>query len=163
MKPTLPPHFPYTAVFLHGRPRHEDDEFSRAHPPMDRGRRAKIFAPFDALDGYGTAIRAKNALYVDKIALSEDEKAEINRRLTVLRSRIPAGRRSGGAMPEVRATYYVPCADRNSDAFGRKGRYETVRGPCARVDDTARALTVGSTVIRFEDLLQIACAPAHPD
>jgi hypothetical protein len=31
------------------RPVHNGDDFSRIHPKMRRGNRAKIFAPFDAL------------------------------------------------------------------------------------------------------------------
>lgn len=41
------------------RPVHENDLFSINHPPMDRGRRAKIFAPFAALKGYEEAIDEK--------------------------------------------------------------------------------------------------------
>ena len=158
MQNAIPPKFPYAAVFLHGRPRHDGDDFSRAHPPMERGKRAKIFAPFDALDGYGTAIRTKRAVYVEKICLSADERAEINRRLSLLRDRIPAGVKSGGVLPEVRATYYVPCGDRNHDAFGIRGTYETVRGPCRSVDGEAGILTVGNTAIRFDDLLSVRSA-----
>ena len=130
---------------------------------MERGKRAKIFAPFDALDGYGAAVRSKNAVYVEKICLSEDERAEINRRLALLRDRIPAGRKSGGALPEVRATYYVPCGDRNHDAFGMRGTYETVRGLCLSVDETAGILRVGNTVIRFDDLLTVVCPSARKE
>jgi len=34
------------------RPVHNGDDFSRLHPKMKRGNRAKIFAPFDALSGF---------------------------------------------------------------------------------------------------------------
>ena len=34
------------------RPDHNGDDFSRIHPKMRRGNRAKIFAPFDALSGF---------------------------------------------------------------------------------------------------------------
>ena len=49
----LPPDFKYLDVLLQGRPRHErDDRFSIRHPRMDPAKRAKIFAPFDALRGF---------------------------------------------------------------------------------------------------------------
>ncbi len=52
--------FPYLRVLMRGRPaRREDDP---KHPPMDRGHRAKIFAPFDALDGFSDLIGQKNRL-----------------------------------------------------------------------------------------------------
>ena len=78
--------FPYLQVLLQGRPRHFMDEFSFRHPQMERGRRAKIFAPFDALDGFGGSISDKNAVYVDKIELDEEQRQELNRRLLLLRA-----------------------------------------------------------------------------
>lgn len=50
--------FPYLRVLLRGRP--ERGEMPGKHLPMDREHRAKIFAPFDALDGFSEMIREKN-------------------------------------------------------------------------------------------------------
>ena len=47
--------FPYLQVLMQGKPVHGEDCLK--HPPMDRVHRAKIFAPFDALDGYSAKIR----------------------------------------------------------------------------------------------------------
>lgn len=47
--------FPYLQVLMQGMPRHS--EFDLKHPPMDLIHRAKIFAPFDALQGYSEKIR----------------------------------------------------------------------------------------------------------
>ncbi len=53
----MPASFRHRSLFLHGRPRHQKfDDFWLRHPPMDPGRRAKIFAPFDALKGFREAI-----------------------------------------------------------------------------------------------------------
>ena len=53
----MPSAFRYRDVFLKGKPRHERyDAFRIRHPEMDPGRRAKIFAPFDALQGFGEEI-----------------------------------------------------------------------------------------------------------
>lgn len=52
--------FPYLRTLMRGKPERPADE--RKHPPMDRGHRAKIFAPFDALDGYSEMIRQKDRL-----------------------------------------------------------------------------------------------------
>ena len=55
----MPSAFPYRDVFLQGKPRHERyDAFRIRHPEMDPGRRAKIFAPFDALQGFDEEIAA---------------------------------------------------------------------------------------------------------
>ena len=66
----MPANFRYREVFLKGRPRHDRyDPFRIRHPSMDRGHRAKIFAPFDALKGFNEAVSAKDVLYEDRIEL----------------------------------------------------------------------------------------------
>ena len=40
------------------RPVHRDDPFARRHPKMDRGNRAKLFAPFAALTGFDDVVHA---------------------------------------------------------------------------------------------------------
>ena len=53
----MPDDFRHRDLFCAGRPVHEKyDEFWLRHPPMDLGRRAKIFAPFDALRGFSEAL-----------------------------------------------------------------------------------------------------------
>ena len=53
--------FPYVRVLVRGRPEHR--EAFPKHPPMDREHRAKIFAPFDALDGFSAEIKKKDRLF----------------------------------------------------------------------------------------------------
>ena len=55
--------FPYIRLLVSGRPERETERLLEKHPPMDRGHRAKIFAPFDALDGFSAQIRQKNRLF----------------------------------------------------------------------------------------------------
>ena len=53
----VPTGFPYRDVLLKGRPQHAaTDPFRIRHPAMDIGKRAKIFAPFDALRGFREAL-----------------------------------------------------------------------------------------------------------
>ena len=63
----MPADFAYRDVLRKGRPRHDApyDAFSVRHPAMDPGRRAKLFAPFDALAGFR-----------EQIAAQEDEEEE---------------------------------------------------------------------------------------
>lgn len=50
----MPQGFRYRDTFLKGRPRHEGwDAFTIRHPPMPVSKWTKIFAPFDALRGFG--------------------------------------------------------------------------------------------------------------
>ena len=59
---TIPRNFRYREAFLQERPRHQKtDPFRIRHPNMDVGRRAKIFAPFDALRGFSAALIAVEA------------------------------------------------------------------------------------------------------
>ncbi len=67
----MPDGFKYGDVFAKGRPRHQKtDPFRIRHPVMDPGKRAKIFAPFDALRGFSAAIMAETAR-----AMNEEENA----------------------------------------------------------------------------------------
>ena len=66
----MPANFRYAEIFRRGRPRHGKpgvlstyDAFYIKHPPMSPLRRAKLFAPFDALAGFGGRIAAKEVLY----------------------------------------------------------------------------------------------------
>ena len=67
----MPEAFPYLDVYLKGRPRHQKtDPFGIRHPSMEVSKRAKIFAPFDALRGFSAAIMAETAR-----AMNEGENA----------------------------------------------------------------------------------------
>lgn len=55
--------FPYLQTLLQGRPERREDDLK--HPPMDRLHRAKIFAPFDALDGYSERIRRTDLCFAE--------------------------------------------------------------------------------------------------
>ena len=56
-KMAMPANFKYLDVLRRGRPIHEKwDSFSLRHPPMSAARWAKIFSPFDALDGFNERI-----------------------------------------------------------------------------------------------------------
>lgn len=53
----MPPGFKYENIALAGRPTHQKyDRFWLKHPPMSPGRRAKIFSPFAALEGFSELI-----------------------------------------------------------------------------------------------------------
>ena len=54
---SMPPDFRYRETFLRGKPKHARyDEFRVRYPGMSASRRAKLFAPFDALKGFGEAV-----------------------------------------------------------------------------------------------------------
>ena len=56
----LPEGFRYFKAYMAGKPRHgRNDPFRIRHPKMDMSKRAKIFAPFDALRGFSAKILAE--------------------------------------------------------------------------------------------------------
>ena len=154
---TMPADFRYREVFLRGRPRHRrEDGFRLRHPAMEREKRAKIFSPFDALRGFSDAVAAKDVLYENRPELTEEEQAEISRRLSILRELTKNGRLARANRVQVRVTYFVPCEDRDSFSYGCRGREETVFGICRRVDDAvSRTLTVGDAAVRFQDIIAV--------
>ena len=148
----MPEGFKYRDVFLKGRPQHDRfDSFSIRHPKMDVGKRAKIFAPFAALKGFEDEVASKEVQYVPKTELSLEDKAELNRRLEILRSLTYNSRLARKNQVHVAVKVFFPCTDAHHAAYGTLGRYQTVEGVCRYVDpDVNRVLRVGDTVISFD-------------
>lgn len=143
---SVPEGFRYRAVLLRGKPQHRRyDEFEAKHPKMPCSKRAKIFAPYDALKGFSEAVAAKNVLYVDPVGLEQQEQEELDRRLRILHDLTRNGRVSRENKVEVQVTFFEPCSDRNSEAFRSRGLYRTVTGICRNVD------TVVSKTITLDD------------
>ncbi len=123
---------------------------------MDCARRAKIFSPFDALRGFGDAVKAKDIPYVPRPEPDEDTRREIDRRLNILLRLVPDSRRAREKRPRVTVTRFVPCTDKNSPAFGTGGRCVRVTGDVRRVDTAARrSITLDDTEIPFRDILYV--------
>ncbi len=61
------PSFPYIRTLMAGR------RVNQKHPQMDRVHRAKIFAPFDALDGYSDLINTKSRSYDEELPVKTEE------------------------------------------------------------------------------------------
>ena len=153
----MPADFSYRDVFLRGKPRHDRyDPFRIKHPKMDVGHRAKIFAPFDALKGFGTAVAAQDVVYRPRIELEREDREELDRRLRILGGLTRNSAQARRNRAEVTVTYFVPCEDKNSEAFGVGGRYVTVTGVCRGVDAAVgRSIQVDGMVIELADVLRI--------
>ena len=149
----------YDDIIMLDRPVHDGDLFSRRHPRMTQQHRAKIFAPFAALVGFDECIRAKEIQYVVKHELDADEEWELNRRLNILYGLTANSRLARTNHVAVSIEYYVPCADPDNDAYGRKGLYRTVTGVVRKVDAVGQVITVvddaGDCVIPFADIYGI--------
>ena len=151
----VPVQFPYLDVLLHGRPQHKMDDFAFHHPPMERGKRAKIFSAFDALDGYGENIASKNTVYTDRIILDESEKEDLNRRLSILHKLTYNSRMAKTNRVSVTVRYYAPCTDEYSFSCGIRGQYVEVTGIVRKVDMEKQTIAIGQSMVSFDDILSV--------
>ncbi|MBR2824140.1 MAG: hypothetical protein IKE24_10700 [Clostridia bacterium] len=150
----MPADFPYAGVYAKGRPQHSGfDAFRLKHPLMDYGKRAKIFSPFDALKGFSEAVASKEIQYENRRDLDDDTKEDLNRKLGILHRLTINGRASRENRPVITVTFFVPCDDPDNAAYGCRGQYLTVTGPCVRVG--MRALQLEKRTIPFRDIAAI--------
>ena len=147
----------YIQISEKGKPQHTKfDNFYRKHPFMDVGKRAKIFAPFAALRGFDGCILDKEVQYQPKIILDEEVTDEIAQQLEVLHGLTINSRAVRNNHVVVSVTYFIPCSDKNHEAYGYYGQYVTVSGVCKKVDDTiTHTITVGGLVISLDDIYKI--------
>ena len=156
----MPAGFPYAEIFRRGKPKHGTpgefstyDAFYIRHPPMKTSRRAKIFAPFDALKGFSAAIAAKEVLYVEKAELTESEKDTLDMKIRFLE----AAGTSNGAKISVNVTFFQECEDQENEGYGHKGTYRTVTGRLQKIDFLHRTMVLDSGTIDVDDISQITC------
>ena len=154
----MPAGFPYRALFLKGRPKHEKyDDFWRKHPPMDTGRRAKIFAPFDALAGFDECIQSKLVQYGEKKTLSEGEMEKLDTALAVLHSLTYNSKAARMNKPQAEVIYFVPCTDLHSEWYGIGGQYQTISGTVKKVDAIIeKAIFIDDKRISLDDVVEIS-------
>lgn len=153
----MPADFRYREVFLKGKPRHDQyDPFRAKHPSMNRGHRAKIFAPFDALKGFNEAVSAKDVLYEDRIELNPEDSEELDRRLSILHNMTYNSRMARANRVQVAVTYYQPCQDKEHVAYGLRGQYQTFTGICWNVDaEVERTITIDRIRLSLDDVIRI--------
>ena len=153
----MPAGFQYSEVFLKGKPRHEQyDNFLVRHPRMDVGKRAKIFAPFDALRGFDFAIMCKNEVYRDKAALSPEETEELSRRLEILHNLTYNSRMAKENQVQVSVTYYEPCSNESHEDYELRGQYRTITGICWNVDsEVTNSILIDNTMIPLNNVIKI--------
>ena len=66
---------------------------SKTRPRMSLLNRAAQFSPFAALTGYGETVKEAARLTTPEIELSEDRRAELDRKLEILKSSLPSCRK----------------------------------------------------------------------
>ena len=116
---------------------------SAARPQMSMINRAAQFSPFAALTGYDAAIRETGRLTDSRIELSEDSRADLDRKQRLLSDRLTDH-------PEVSVTYFIP--------DGRKagGAYVTVTGIVKKLDGLQRIIVLtDGTMIPLDEILEL--------
>ena len=109
--------------------------------PMPASRRAKQFAPFDALKGLKEAIAKKEHIPTPKRVLAEDAVLELNHQLSLLKK---------GNM--VTVVYYCHYEQ----------EYYQLTGPVMKVDSFWNYLQVGHMSIDFSEIAELEQLP-NPD
>ncbi len=113
---------------------------SARHPRMSMLDRAAQFQPFQALSGYGPAIRETARVTGERAELTEDEKAVLDEKLRYLFE-------SGG---EAIFTYFLP--DGKKDG----GAYVAAIGTIKKIDPLeGRVVLMDGTAIPIEEILEI--------
>ena len=153
----MPADFPYKKIIEMGRPKHDKySDFRIRHPSMSCSRRAKIFAPFDALAGFSDRINKKETLYEAKKVLSEEEKSSLGRKLTYLNHMFSKAKYRKVPFPEVSITFFEACNDLENVAFGTKGIYKNITGTVNHMDlELNRTITIDGKVLDVEDLIAL--------
>ena len=111
------------------------------HPPMNRQDRAKIFAPFAALSGYGEAVHARDKVLVPPVVQTEHTQEQIDRVLQMLRK----GER-------VTVIYFVPWKQTPEETLGE---YVTVTDTVETLDVYNCTLRLKEISIPFENIVEI--------
>lgn len=124
---------------------HLPHHVSSTRKRMTMAERAAQFSPFAALAGYGDAVRETGRAVGQRVELSEDEKAVLNRKQQLILAALERGEQ-----PEVTVTYFRP--DRKKDG----GKYVSRTGPIKKIKETESILVFADgSEIRFSDIVDL--------
>ena len=106
---------------------------SKVHPQMPLSARAAQFSPFAALTGYEDVIGETVRMTEPKRELDESEKAELDRKLGILASRLRE-------RPVIRMEYFIP--DERKDG----GEYVSKSCSIVRISPMSFSATSGALI-----------------
>ena len=98
-------------------------------------------------------------VYTDRVIMSPEDRKELDRRLSILHNLTYNSRIARANRPQVTVTYYEPCSDINSEAYGSQGQYKTITGICWNVDaEVTKTILIDEMKISLGDVLRIEIA-----
>ena len=115
---------------------------STVHPQMSMHQRAAQFSPFAALVGFEDVVDEKVRQTAPERELSEDEKAELDRRIGIVAAHL-------SEHPVVTIEYFVP------DKTKAGGEYVFKSGEVEKIVPTERVVIVGGETIRMDRIVGI--------
>lgn len=118
------------------------------HPRMHRQDRAKIFAPFAALNGHDKALQARGRVLTPKLLMSSHSQEILDQKLRQLQKG-----------DTVTVTWFTPLKSVETEILGE---YRTAADVVIRVDANDRMLYLDSQKISFDDLMDILPAKENP-
>lgn len=141
----------YISCFVQGRPVHNGDRFSKKHPRMQLEHRAKLFMPFDALDGYSEAIAQRQKITETPPELTEEEKEELGRRFSLLHEKWRAGEHL------LITVVFFQRDPRSETLHGGKicGTFRETGGMLTKIDPDRRYLQVVEMKISFDCIYRL--------
>lgn len=136
------------------RPVHNGDDFSRIHPKMKRGNRAKIFAPFDALSGFDESMDAETVYTVHPTELSEEMKQELDEKLQKLMEKykkLPAKRCDRISKLQISVLYFEIDSEQTMlHNDGIRGNYRWLNGDVLDIDPVHRTMDLGDQHLEID-------------
>ena len=127
---------------------HLPHHVSKVHPQMPSGARAAQFSAFAALVGFGDIIDETARQTVPKRDPDESEKAELDRKLAFLASKL-------AEKPVATVEFFVP------DEWKDGGEYLFKTDAVVRISSARKTLTFADgTKIRFDDIAGIEIGSA---
>ena len=116
---------------------------SPTRPRMPMENRAAQFSPFQALSGYGAAIKETARLTDERIDLDEDSKMLLNEKIRIIAERF-------SEQPRVAITYFQP------DKRKTGGAYISATGQIKRIDEYQRTVILTDrTAIPIDQIYEI--------
>lgn len=121
---------------------------SRTHPHMPRANRAVQFMPFAALTGYDAAIMEAARQTRQRVALSDDEKENVSRKLRDIMEATTSS--APDSRPHAAITYF------REDTRKDGGAYVTVAGVVRGLDrEHGTLLLRDGTAIPLDDIVDV--------